>query len=100
MGGASRFHPRKLLWPLAALLAGAVATPAMAIEYLNVTVQADRAMPTACFSFSTPLPRDGRTFEPFVTIAPGTDHALQAQGKDLCVTGLQRRNSNSLGVVT
>ncbi len=63
---------------------------ALALDYLNVTVQPDRAVPVACFSFTTELPR-GRAgaLEPFVAIEPATDHSLDARGKDLCIGGLR-----------
>ena len=77
--------PLLLAWGLAAS-AGA----AHAIDYLNVTVQQDRAVPGACVSFSTVLPRkEGTAFEPFVALDPPADHTLQARGKDLCLTGLK-----------
>ncbi|MCW6506795.1 alpha-2-macroglobulin family protein [Lichenifustis flavocetrariae] len=66
------------------------ATPASAVDYLNVTVQPDRVVPGACFSFSSALPRgNAAAFDPFVAIEPATDHVVQPRGKDLCVTGLQ-----------
>ncbi len=73
----------------AALLLPFAPLPAGAVDYLDVTVQPDRAVPGACFTFTTPLPRkEGRDFEPYVTIDPAVDHSLQPRGKDLCVTGL------------
>ena len=41
------------------LLAAALLAPAEAgaVDYLNVSVEPDRAVPAACFSFSAPLPR-------------------------------------------
>ncbi len=70
------------------LLLGAIGG-AHAADYLNVTVQPDRAVPAACFSFTSPLPRhEGSAFEPFLSLDPKTDHSLQPRGKDLCLTGL------------
>ncbi len=76
----------------AALALGMLGSPgaAEAMDYLNVTVQPDRAVPAACFSFSAPLPRGkADALEPFFAITPPTDHNLQPRGKDLCVTGLR-----------
>ena len=40
-----------------------------AVDYLNVTVEPDRAIPAACFSFSAPLPRGlAGGFAPFVEV--------------------------------
>ncbi len=62
--------------------------PASAVDYLNVTVQPDRAVPGACFTFTAPLPRaQAGGFEPYLAITPAVDHAVQPRGKDLCVTG-------------
>lgn len=75
---------------VAALALGLGAGPAGAVEYLNVTVQPDRAVPSACFSFSAPLPRGkADAFEPFLAVTPALDHTLQPRGKDLCLTGLK-----------
>ena len=74
------------------LLAAALLGPAKAyaVDYLNVTVQPDRAVPSACFTFSTPLPRDKPgSFAPYVDVVPGVDHGLQPRGRDLCVAGLK-----------
>ena len=61
-----------------------------AVEYLNVTVQPDRAVPGACLSFSAELPRGKpQALEPYVSIVPSIDHGLQSRGKDLCITGLK-----------
>ena len=86
--GSSRFV--RLLASAAGLLGLCVAAlPAAAVDYLNVTLQPDRAVPGACFSFSTPLPRGAEAkLDPFVAITPKIDHSLSARGKDLCVTGL------------
>lgn len=74
----------------AALLLLAGAGRAGAVDYLNVTVQPDRAVPSACFSFSSPLPRGvAGALDPFVSIEPAADHSLQSRGKDLCVVGLR-----------
>ncbi len=90
MLGSIRSRVARALLPMAGLVALLGVTPAHAVEYLNVTIQPDRAVPGACFSFSTPLPRgEARAFEPFLAIDPATDHSLQPRGKDLCVTGLQ-----------
>lgn len=63
---------------------------ALALDYLNVTVEPDRAVPGACLSFSSELPRGkAGALDPFVAITPPLDHALQALGKDLCVSGLK-----------
>ena len=65
--------------------------PAAAVDYLNNTVQADRAIPTACLQFSAPLPRgDAQAQKPFVAVTPPGDFALESHGRDLCVTGLKR----------
>ena len=82
---------------LGVLLGTLAATPASAIDYLNVTVQPDRAVPAACFSFSSALPR-GRAgaLDPYVAISPALDHSTQAQGKDLCLGGLQHGGSYSV----
>lgn len=75
---------------LATVIVGLGAGHAGAVEYLNVTVQPDRAVPSACFSFSAPLPRGkADALEPFVAITPALDHTLQPRGKDLCLTGLK-----------
>ena len=64
--------------------------PAYAVDYLNVTVQPDRAVAGACLSFSTELPRGKpQALEPFISIEPKIDHGLQPRGKDLCITGLK-----------
>ena len=69
---------------------GAAAGPAWAIDYLNVTAQPDRAVPGACLSFTSALPRgQSQALDPFVGIVPATDHGLQARGKDLCISGLK-----------
>ena len=81
---ASLFRTVALLVPLA------MATPVWALDYLNVTVEPDRAVPGACFSFSGELPRaKANALEPFVAIEPAIDHSLEARGKDLCVGGLK-----------
>ncbi len=68
----------------------AVPMPAHAVDYLNLTVQPDRAVPGACLSFSAELPRgQSQALEPFISIEPRVDHGLQARGKDLCITGLK-----------
>ncbi|VVC54084.1 hypothetical protein RHAL1_00977 [Beijerinckiaceae bacterium RH AL1] len=87
-----RLSPRILV--LAGLLATGVASgPAFALDYLNVNVQPDRAVPSACFSFTAELPRGkAQSLEPFVAITPATDHSLEARGKDLCVGGLKHGN--------
>ena len=87
MAGPFRWTPSvKRFAALAALLL--TGAPAGAVDYLNVTVQPDRAVPGACFTFTAPLPRkEGREFELYVAVEPATDHALQPRGKDLCVTG-------------
>ncbi len=80
-------------WLALAVLAGASAWipgPARALDYLDVTVQPDRAVPGVCLSFSSALPRGATgAFDPFVSVEPGVDHSTQARGKELCVTGLQ-----------
>ncbi len=84
-----------LVAPTAMLLAAFLAaSPAIALDYLNITVQPDQAVPAACLSFSGPLPR-GRAaaLEPYVAITPALDHALQPRGKDLCVTGFRHAQS-------
>ena len=74
-----------------AFLAGLVAaSPSWAVDYLNVTVEPDRAVPSACLSLSSDLPRGSASaLEPYVAIEPKTDHSLQVRGKDLCVNGLR-----------
>ena len=72
------------------LVFGLASGPAAAFDYLNVNVQPDRAVPSACFSFTTELPRGkSQALEPYVAITPTTDHSLEARGKDLCVGGLK-----------
>ncbi len=77
------------------LVAGAFAAllgagPAAALDYLNVNVQPDRAVPSACLSFTTELPRGkAQAMEPYVAITPATDHSLESRGKDLCIGGLK-----------
>ena len=78
------------------LMAAALLGPAKAyaVDYLNVTVQPDRAVPAACFTFSAPLPRDKPgSFAPYVDVTPGVDHSLQPRGRDLCVAGLKHGQS-------
>ncbi len=74
----------------AALVAGLSAPSAWALDYLNVTIEQDRAVPSACFSLSAGLLRGKPdALEPYVAIEPKTDHSLQVRGKDLCVNGLR-----------
>ena len=82
------------------LLAGLLmAGPAAALDYLNVTVQPDRAVPAACLSFTTELPRGkGQALEPYVAITPKIDHSLDARGKDLCVGGFQHSQKYTIRV--
>ena len=78
------------------LMAAALLGPAKAyaVDYLNVTVQPDRAVPAACFTFSALLPRDKPgSFAPYVDVTPGVDHSLQPRGRDLCVAGLKHGQS-------
>ena len=77
--------PIKSLFRTLALLAPlAMASPVWALDYLNVTIEPDRAVPGACFSFSGQLPHGkANALEPFVTIEPAIDHSLEARGKDL-----------------
>ena len=73
------------------LLAAALLAPAEAgaVDYLDVAVEPDRAVPAACFSFSAPLPRETPGgFAPFVEVSPAGDHALEPRGRDLCLAGL------------
>ena len=84
------------LRPPAVLLLGILvlglnaATPVLALDYLNVTVEQDRAVPGACLSFTGDLPRGkADALEPFIAIEPKIDHSLQARGKDLCIGGLK-----------
>ena len=80
----------RVAFSAASLAALVPSTPAQALDYLNVTVEPDRAMPSACLSFSTQLPRGhAETLEPFIAIQPAVDHSLEARGKDLCIGGLQ-----------
>ncbi len=87
-------HPSRSVWQRIARAAAALlplllaSWPARAIDYLNVTVQPDRAVPAACLSFTVPLPR-GRALDPYLAIAPALDHSLDARGKDLCIGGLR-----------
>ena len=63
---------------------------ASALDYLNQTIEADRAVPSACFAFTSDLPRGhAAALEPFVSITPATDHSLEVHGKDLCIGGLR-----------
>ncbi len=74
------------------LLAALLLAPAeaRAVDYLNVSVEPDRAVPAACFSFSAPLPRSlAGGFAPFVEVSPKGDHALEPRGQDLCLAGLK-----------
>ena len=72
-----------------AVLLGLTA-PAAALDYLNVNVEPDRAVPAACLSFTTGLPRGkAQGLEPYVAITPKVDHALEVRGKDLCIGGLK-----------
>ena len=65
--------------------------PARAVDYLNVTVQPDRAVPAACLQFSATLPRgDANAQKPFVAVTPAGDFDFQPHGKELCVAGLKR----------
>lgn len=93
---------RNIAWPVVSLLTLAFAAlplPARALDYLNVTVQPDRAVPGACLSFSTELPRgNSQALEPFVSLEPKADHGLQARGKDLCITGLKHGTHYALRV--
>ncbi|WP_237479027.1 alpha-2-macroglobulin family protein [Lichenibacterium dinghuense] len=73
------------------LIAAALLAPAEAgaVDYLDVAVEPDRAVPAACFSFSAPLPRETPGgFAPFVEVSPAGDHALEPRGRDLCLAGL------------
>ncbi len=75
---------------VAAALLALASSPAAAIDYLNVTVQPDSAVPTACFTFSTALRREQRQVtDAFVAIQPPLDHSVDVRGKDLCVSGLR-----------
>ena len=74
-----------------ALLFAALAAPlpASALDYLNVTVQPDNAVPAACLSFSSMLKRETpQVLGAFVRVAPAIDHSVEIRGKDLCVGGL------------
>jgi hypothetical protein len=78
------------VWRLV-LAVGLAAAPAsaFALDYLTVTVEPDRAVPSACLSFSADLPRGkAGALDPYVVLAPSVDHALQARGRDLCLSGL------------
>ena len=73
------------------VLAAALLLPvaAHAVDYLNVTVEPDRAVPAACFTFSAPLPRGkADAFAPYVEVKPKGDVSLEPRGHDLCLTGL------------
>ena len=66
------------------------ASPAAALDYLNVTVQPDRAVPAVCMAFTTELPRGkAQALEPYLAITPQLDHSLEVRGKELCVGGLK-----------
>ena len=81
---------RARLWAAALVVSLASVTPAAAIDYLNMTVQPDSTVPTACFTFSSVLRREQRqTTEAFVAIQPAIDHSVDVRGKDLCVGGLR-----------
>ena len=70
------------------VLAIAAPLPAAALDYLNVTVEPDNAVPSACFSFSTLLRREQKqVIETFVAIEPTLDHSVEIRGKDLCIGG-------------
>ena len=73
---------------LAALLV--LPVEARAVDYLNLAIEPERTVPSACFGFSVPLPRalDGG-FAPYVEVSPKGDHDLQPRGRDLCVAGLK-----------
>jgi uncharacterized protein YfaS (alpha-2-macroglobulin family) len=84
-------HSTKFLLRALVLLAPlTLASPVWALDYLNVTIEPDRAVPGACLGFSSDLPHGkAAALEPFITISPAVDHSLQASGKDLCVNGLK-----------
>ena len=86
--------------PGLALLAGLLAAgPAVALDYLNVTVQPDRAVPAACLSFTTELPRGkAQGLEPYVAVEPKIDHSLEVRGKDLCIGGFKHGQHYSVRI--
>lgn len=78
-------------WVLGAVFAAALSLPAPAgaVDYVNVTVQPDRAAPAVCFTFTAPLPRGtAGAFAPFVDVSPKRDVSVEPRGRDLCVAGL------------
>ncbi len=84
---------------LGAALLLALASPSLALDYLNVTVQPDAATPAACLSFSTELKRDTpQALGSFIRIQPALDHSVAVRGKDLCIDGLHFGESYSVTV--
>ena len=66
------------------------ATPSRALDYLNIRVQNDEAVPSACLSFSSPIAKtDPSVLAAYVDVQPRGDHALEVRGKDLCIRGLK-----------
>ena len=81
---------RRALGAAMLLLALAAPLPAAALDYLNVTVQPDEAVPAACLSFSTMLRHETpQVLGTFVRVAPALDHSVAVRGKDLCIDGLR-----------
>ena len=77
----------------------ALASPAFALDYLDVTVQPDTAVPAACLSFSAPLKHETpQVLGSFVRIQPALDHSVVVRGKDLCIDGLRYGESYSVTV--
>ena len=84
-----RARPRTAV-AIGILVAAFAAGPANALDFLNQTIETDRAVPSVCFSFTTELPRGGaQALEPFIAVTPAIDHSLEAHGKDLCLGGLR-----------
>lgn len=73
----------------ATVTVGAGPGGAIALDYVASDVQAERAVPGVCLTFSAALPRGpADRLLPFVAVEPAGDTALAVRGKDLCVTGL------------
>ena len=80
---------------IAAVLAAPL--PAAAMDYINVTLQPDSAVPTACFTFSSAPRHDQRQVtEAFVALAPALDHSVDLRGNDLCVGGFRYGETNTV----
>ena len=90
---------RRAFAALVLLPALATALPALALDYLNVTVQPNKAVPGACLSFSTMLRHEApQVLGSFVRITPAIDHAVTLRGKDLCIEGLRYGESYNVTI--